>query len=372
MGMPAARIGDSTAHGGVIVAGAPTVLIGGMPAARLGDMHTCPIPGGPPPPHVGGPIIMGAPTVLICGQPAARVTDQCTCVGPPDVIIMGCNTVLIGSGGGGGGGMAGAGGKQVAGKEGAAAGKSKEIADGSGTDDDAETENHYLDVKFKDKGGKPITGVAYKIKDPGDQTDKGHLYGKVKKTGVEPGDHDIELKGIIKAEWSKKEARDGETVKMLVETAGIEDGSKATFVVFERDTNKPDERIATVKGVAVSGNKVEAEWKYVYVDDDEVESEGPGQSTRVQFYSPSFYFTLSVAGCQARSSILEYKDFVELDLKDTDDQPLGKARYRVFLSSGEVREGQLDSNGYKKIENVPPGKWGVEFQDYPFCDYDQE
>ena len=28
-GQPAARIGDNTAHGGVIVAGAPTVIIGG-------------------------------------------------------------------------------------------------------------------------------------------------------------------------------------------------------------------------------------------------------------------------------------------------------------------------------------------------------
>ena len=28
-GMPAARIGDNTAHGGIIVAGAPTVIIGG-------------------------------------------------------------------------------------------------------------------------------------------------------------------------------------------------------------------------------------------------------------------------------------------------------------------------------------------------------
>jgi uncharacterized Zn-binding protein involved in type VI secretion len=28
-GLPAARLGDATAHGGVIVAGAPTVLIGG-------------------------------------------------------------------------------------------------------------------------------------------------------------------------------------------------------------------------------------------------------------------------------------------------------------------------------------------------------
>jgi uncharacterized Zn-binding protein involved in type VI secretion len=28
-GMPAARMGDATAHGGVIVVGCPTVLIGG-------------------------------------------------------------------------------------------------------------------------------------------------------------------------------------------------------------------------------------------------------------------------------------------------------------------------------------------------------
>ena len=37
MGMPAARMGDMTAHGGAIVLGFPTVLIGGMPAARLTD-----------------------------------------------------------------------------------------------------------------------------------------------------------------------------------------------------------------------------------------------------------------------------------------------------------------------------------------------
>lgn len=68
MGKPAARMGDMTVHGGAIVVGEPTVLIGGLPAARVGDMHTCPMvnPGAPPPPHVGGPIMPpGAVTVLI-------------------------------------------------------------------------------------------------------------------------------------------------------------------------------------------------------------------------------------------------------------------------------------------------------------------
>lgn len=98
MSKPAARLGDSTAHGGVITVGFPTVLIGGQPAARMGDMHTCPMvtPGVPPIPHVGGPIVMGSATVLIGGQPAARMGDQATCTGPPDVIVGGCPTVLIG------------------------------------------------------------------------------------------------------------------------------------------------------------------------------------------------------------------------------------------------------------------------------------
>jgi len=96
---PAARLGDMTAHGGVVTVGFPQVLIGGQPAARLGDMHTCPMvtPGTPPVPHVGGPIIKGSATVLIGGQPAARVGDMATCTGPPDTIIPpGCPTVMIG------------------------------------------------------------------------------------------------------------------------------------------------------------------------------------------------------------------------------------------------------------------------------------
>jgi len=98
MSKPAARMGDMTAHGGSIVVGLPTVLIGGQPAARLGDMHVCPMvtPGLPPIPHVGGPIMLGSATVLIGGQPAARMGDMATCVGPPDTIAAGCPTVLIG------------------------------------------------------------------------------------------------------------------------------------------------------------------------------------------------------------------------------------------------------------------------------------
>jgi uncharacterized Zn-binding protein involved in type VI secretion len=58
-GMPAARVGDMLVCVGppdVIAMGSTTVLIGGQPAARMGDLTA----------H-GGSIVMGLPTVMIGG-----------------------------------------------------------------------------------------------------------------------------------------------------------------------------------------------------------------------------------------------------------------------------------------------------------------
>ena len=94
-GAPAARMGDLCAHGGTIVTGFPTVMIGGQPAARMGDDHVCPMVDGLKP-HVGGKIIKGSMTVMIGGQPAARMGDVAECKGPPDTIAVGFPTVMIG------------------------------------------------------------------------------------------------------------------------------------------------------------------------------------------------------------------------------------------------------------------------------------
>jgi uncharacterized Zn-binding protein involved in type VI secretion len=90
--MPAAaRVGDTTVHGGSVVGpGVSTVLIAGMPAAVVGDMHACVIP---PPSHIpSSPFVAGSASVLIQGRPAVRVGDACGCgasvaVGSPTVVI---------------------------------------------------------------------------------------------------------------------------------------------------------------------------------------------------------------------------------------------------------------------------------------------
>ena len=82
---PAARVGDLTAHPGVVTGpGVATVLIGGMPAAVVGDMHACSMPpvAGPHPPT---PLVKGSMTVL--------VGDMSGCGAP---IVMGMPLVEIG------------------------------------------------------------------------------------------------------------------------------------------------------------------------------------------------------------------------------------------------------------------------------------
>ena len=93
----AARVGDMTSHGTPLGPGPGSfnVLIGGMPAWRAGsDFHACPLV--PVVPHVGGVVAVGSFTVLINNLPAARQGDMVVEAGPPNAIVTGCPTVIIG------------------------------------------------------------------------------------------------------------------------------------------------------------------------------------------------------------------------------------------------------------------------------------
>lgn len=91
--MPAAaRVGDTSNHGGTITGpGISTVLVGGKPAAVAGDMHVCSLPpNGHQPTASAFP--MGSTTVMIGGRPALRTSDSCICgamaaVGEPTILI---------------------------------------------------------------------------------------------------------------------------------------------------------------------------------------------------------------------------------------------------------------------------------------------
>lgn len=95
----AARFMDLTTHGTPLAPGpgSPNVRIGSMPAWRATiDQSVCAAPGAAP--HGAGPAMKGEPSVLINSMPAIRVGDWVVePTGGPNVIVMGCPTVHIGS-----------------------------------------------------------------------------------------------------------------------------------------------------------------------------------------------------------------------------------------------------------------------------------
>jgi uncharacterized Zn-binding protein involved in type VI secretion len=353
MGKPAARIGDMTAHGGAIVMGWPTVLIGGMPAARISDMHVCPMltPGVPPIPHVGGPVILGSMGVLIGGMPAARMGDMAMCVGPPDMIALGCFTVMIGET------MAGAAAAPGPVKVGLSSAAAAQIAAATALSDNKETSTkaeHWVEFEFVDKAGKPVSGVHYKFTDSGGKESKGVLRpdGRICRDALNAGQCKAQLYGVSNAKWSKDKAEVGEKVKLTADVEGFDNGTTALIEIYKRDIKGPDVLFKTIE-TKVQNNKVEAEWEYVLPQPSKEDLRDKAKEK--PYSAPSYYFEVLIDNCKAHSRLLEYKDWIEIKLKDDKGNAVGNKSYRLYLSNGEIRKGKLDGSGHAKENKIPPG-----------------
>ncbi len=194
-GMPAARITDLHAHGGILIGpGCPKVLIGGLPAIRMTDQVACPVWDGLVP-HVSGMVLKGSSKVLIAGLPAARVSDP---VGPPsnckgNAIALGCSKVLIGESPAAGGGGADAGGPATPAVDEPAPGDPTEPADPNADDPGASDEpgsnnrpagpsnvdvdegTHWLEIELVDEMEQPVPGEPFEIRLPNGKMVKSSL-----------------------------------------------------------------------------------------------------------------------------------------------------------------------------------------------------
>lgn len=371
MGKPAARMGDMTTHGGVITVGFPMVAIGSLPAARVGDMHACPMITGVVP-HVGGPISPpGSPTVLIGGQPAARMGDFAVCVGPPDAIVGGCPTVLIGVAGGGGSSVSGSGGGSGSGGDvtpGTAsvdaifsAGVAIIQGDGPGL---ISGESHWIEFDFVDSTGRSINGVPYKFVNPAGSESEGRLAvdGKVYWAGSTAGQGTVTLMDLRNAHWSTQQAIVGDEVTLTADVEGYPSGTDATFDIYKRDVTGADRLIDSIQA-QTQGSSVETQWTYEYPE--------PGESTENAneesegYSSVRFYFLVRIRSLYARSDLLEYRDWIELELVNPAGEAIPDKQYILYLPNGEVRRGNLDGNGFKREEDIIPGRYVVRFPDTP-------
>lgn len=91
-GGPAAVVAEQTAKTAALAAMGAAI----SGAGALSDIHLCTTPS-PLPPHGPGVVIDGSATVMINNMPACRLGDTLLeAIGPPNKIVMGCMTVIIG------------------------------------------------------------------------------------------------------------------------------------------------------------------------------------------------------------------------------------------------------------------------------------
>jgi hypothetical protein len=169
--------------------------------------------------------------------------------------------------------------------------------------------------------------------------------------------------------WDKSEARRGDVVKLTADLTGVPNKSDARVLIMEYDHDDAHDKIAEIPTV-ISQGKLELLWEYEYhADTDEIPTHEELQKYGKKYNHPEYFFIIEIDGIQLgtnqESGLLLFKDYVEIELRNEEGDPAANAKYTLHLADGSQRQGQLDSYGRAREEDIPPGEMKVEFPDFP-------
>ena len=166
---------------------------------------------------------------------------------------------------------------------------------------------------------------------------------------------------ITNVQWDKEEARQGDLITLTADVEGASDGTQGEIEIYEHDVDGIHDSIAKFP-VDVNNNKIKTTWEYEYHEDtDEIPTDEELQKQGLQYNPPEYFFVVNIGDADGQSGILKFKDYVEIYLKDVDGEPMANEEYILQLPDNSEIKGNLDSEGYAKVEGIPPGKITVKF-----------
>lgn len=170
---------------------------------------------------------------------------------------------------------------------------------------------------------------------------------------------------IKNCKWDKKEARRGDILKLTADVLNVYEGTEAGIQIWEYDSDGAHDFITKFPAI-VKNKKVEAEWEFEYHEDtDDIPTK---EESEKGYNPPEYFFRVIVAGVSTDSGLLEFKDWIEIELKDEEGNPIPNEDYNLFLPDGKKRKGKLDKNGYTIEKNIPPGKCKIFFPNFEEVD----
>ncbi|MBS4032861.1 MAG: hypothetical protein KGZ85_00230 [Ignavibacterium sp.] len=238
--------------------------------------------------------------------------------------------------------------------------------------------NSEIKIELTDKSGKTIEtlkgniiGNHYwkQIIVPGKANDELYAEVKLPKLGLSKKSNRLYVYPAIlikNCKWDKKEARRGDVLKLTADVENAYEGTEAEIQIWEHDSDGAHDFIAKFPAL-VKNKKIEAGWEYEYLEDtDDIPTK---EESEKGYNPPEYFFRVIVTGVSADSGLLEFKDWIEINLLDEFGEPMADVKYVIKISDGSEIEGQLDKNGNAKVEDVKPGPYWIYFPD---LDYELE
>ncbi|MFQ5551509.1 MAG: hypothetical protein ACE5FJ_09775, partial [Gemmatimonadales bacterium] len=157
---------------------------------------------------------------------------------------------------------------------------------------------------------------------------------------------------VTNAVWSEEVARRGDVLTLSADVEGAPDGIEATLTIYEHDADGAHD-LVTRFPVYVENNRVEAEWEFEYHEDtDDIPT---SEEAEQGYQAPEYFFRVNIGGVGADSGLLQFRDWIQVELVNAEGRPVPEADYELTLPDGTTRTGTLDDNGIAREEDVPPG-----------------
>jgi len=162
---------------------------------------------------------------------------------------------------------------------------------------------------------------------------------------------------ITNVQWSAQEARRGDVLQLTADVEGAPDGTEALIEVWEHDEDEAHDFI-TKMPTMVENKRIEISWMYQYFEDtDEIPTE---EEVERGYNSPEYFFKVIIGSKEERSELLEFKDWIDIVVRDEAGQVAANYNYTLHLPDDQEKSGTTDDNGRIREEDIPPGPWWIE------------
>ncbi len=172
---------------------------------------------------------------------------------------------------------------------------------------------------------------------------------------------------VSKMCWDKTEVHRGDLLKLSVQFVNPLPGAQAQMIIYEYDPDGHHEKFCSFP-VEIQNDKIDVQWEFKFTYDvSQIASEQERRKYGKHYVPVEFFFIVVVDGVRVgegqESGKVRFKDWVEIELNDDEGKPYANEKYTVTFADGTKVSGNLDTNGFARVDSHHPGAFDVEYPD---------